>query len=212
MAQEDNVLNARMAVASTRDSSSMKALAVITAIFLPGEFLASLFGSTFFDFLAEDDPQSTPSPDDDDDEVLSARFWLYWLIAIPLTLLILCVWRGWWVTEDRYFRRHLSKELSEERYWTSDGQPRVLERSFLYDFFRLSARWDEAPHSQRDKTKSRMQRLKEKFGATPEGHGTPAGLSAAAGFEQKDADSIRDLRSLFARRESILRRRPTEAV
>ena len=45
MAQEDNVLNARMAVASTRDGSSMKALAVITAIFLPGEFLGTLFGS-----------------------------------------------------------------------------------------------------------------------------------------------------------------------
>lgn len=51
MAQEDNVLNARMAVASTRDSSSMKALAVITAIFLPGEFLASLFGSVSTSYL-----------------------------------------------------------------------------------------------------------------------------------------------------------------
>lgn len=42
MAQEDNVLNARMAVASSRDSSSMKALAVITCIFLPGEFIGEL--------------------------------------------------------------------------------------------------------------------------------------------------------------------------
>lgn len=38
------MLNARMAVASTRDSSSMKALAVITAIFLPGEYIGTLFG------------------------------------------------------------------------------------------------------------------------------------------------------------------------
>ena len=31
-------------------------------------------------------------------------------------------------------------------------------------------------------------------------------------FGQKDVDSIRDLRSLFARRESILSRRLTDAV
>lgn len=50
MAQEDNNLNARMAVASTRDSSSMKALAVITAIFLPGEYMGTLFGVDFFNW------------------------------------------------------------------------------------------------------------------------------------------------------------------
>lgn len=162
--------------------------------------------------MPEDDPKSTATPDDDNEQVLSAKFWVYWLIAVPLTVIILCVWRGWWVTEDRYFRRHLSKELSEERYWTSDGQPRRLERSFLYDFFRLSARWDEAPQSEKHKTKSKMQRAKEKLGAKAEGHGLPAGLSATVDFGQKDAESIRDLRSLFARRESILRRRPTEVV
>ena len=111
---------------------------------------------SMFDWMAEDDPQSTPTPDDDDEQVLSAKFWVYWLIAIPRTFIILYVWRGWWVTEDRYFRRHLSNELSEERYWTSDGQPRRLERSFLYDFFRLSARWDEAPLSERNKKKSKV--------------------------------------------------------
>jgi hypothetical protein len=45
--------------------------------------------------------------------------------------------------QDRYFRKHLSKELSEERYWTEDRRPRKLERSFLYDFFHVSARRSE---------------------------------------------------------------------
>ena len=216
MAQEDNVLNARMAVASTRDSSSMKALAVITAIFIPGDFLGTLFGMSMFDWMAsEDEPGSKPSKDkDDSDQVLSGNFWVYWLIAIPLTLLILCVWRGWWVTEDRYFRRHLSKELSEERYWTSDGQPRELERSFLYDFFRLSARWDETPRGEREKRRRRTRDgAKEKSGGkAAAGHPLPTGLSGTVDFGPKEADSIRDLRSLFARRQSILRRRPSEAV
>ncbi|CAI6095489.1 unnamed protein product [Clonostachys chloroleuca] len=148
MAQEDNALNARMAVASTRDSASMKALAVITAIFLPGEFIGTLFGMSMFDWLApskDDDKTAAASARDEpeSDEILSHQFWVYWTIAIPLTMFIICAWRAWWVIQDRYFRRHLSRELSEERFWTEDGKPRNLERSFIHDFFYLSARRDE---------------------------------------------------------------------
>ncbi|SPN96867.1 uncharacterized protein DNG_00387 [Cephalotrichum gorgonifer] len=222
MAQEDNVLNARMAVASSRDSSSMKALAVITAIFLPGEFLGTLFGMSMFDWMAEDDDpagssKKTGAAAEDDDPILSQKFWIYWLVCIPLTVFILCAWRGWWVTEDRFFRRHLSKELSEERYWTTDGKPRKLQQSYLYDFFRLSARWDEKSGytGRRGKKgkkgkKGGKERPSEKH--VQEENPLPPGLSGSVDFEPKDADSIRHLRSLFARRESILRRRPSEVV
>ncbi|ORY61443.1 uncharacterized protein BCR38DRAFT_440227 [Pseudomassariella vexata] len=143
MAQEDNNLNARMAVASTRDSSSMKALAVITAIFLPGEFVSSLFGVSMFDWekgtagdaaISEDAPSGWPSP------VIMPLFWVYWAFTLPLTIFIVVLWRAWWVNQDRFFRRHLSMELSNERYWTSDGRPRDLETSFLQDFFSLFSR------------------------------------------------------------------------
>ncbi|GJC80452.1 hypothetical protein ColLi_03290 [Colletotrichum liriopes] len=159
MAQEDNVLNARMAVASSRDSSSMKALAVITAVFLPGEFLGTLFGMSMFDWQAsgEDaaddnatgavlnpEPGTSTNPKDPI-PVLSHLFWVYWATVIPLTVGILVAWRAWWVSQDRYFRRHLSRELSEERYWTADGKPRELEHSFWWDFFYLSVRRDERP-------------------------------------------------------------------
>ncbi|KAF9873769.1 hypothetical protein CkaCkLH20_08879 [Colletotrichum karsti] len=153
MAQEDNVLNARMAVASSRDSSSMKALAVITAIFLPGEFLGTLFGMSMFDWQAsgedadgtDGNPESGSTNPKDPIPVLSHLFWVYWATVIPLTVGILFAWRAWWVSQDRYFRRHLSRELSEERYWTSDGKPRELEHSFWHDFFYLSVRRDERP-------------------------------------------------------------------
>lgn len=152
MAQEDNILNARMAVASSRDSSSMKALAVITAIFLPGEFLGSLFGMSMFDWLGPDEDDSsnnnsnsTTSSANENGNIskFGQHFWPYWATAIPLTLVILFIWRAWWVAQDRYFRRHLSQELSEERFWTADGMPRRLEASFVHDFFYLSARRDE---------------------------------------------------------------------
>lgn len=144
MAQEDNVLNARMAVASSRDSSSMKALAVITAIFLPGEFLGTLFGMSMFDWLGPDeDDNDSGAGSEGNIPRFGQHFWPYWATAIPLTLVILFIWRAWWVAQDRYFRRHLSKELSEERFWTVDGKPRQLAHGFMYDFIYLSARRDE---------------------------------------------------------------------
>lgn len=138
MAQEDNNLNARMAVASTRDSSSMKALAVITAVFLPGEYIGTLFGVSMFNWqegtagdpaISEDAPDGWPHP------VVMPSFWIYWAFTIPLTLFIVAAWRAWWVNQDRYFRRHLSIDLSNERYWTTDGRPRELETTFAQDFF-----------------------------------------------------------------------------
>ncbi|PKS06447.1 hypothetical protein jhhlp_007195 [Lomentospora prolificans] len=211
MAQEDNVLNARMAVASTRDSSSMKALAVITAIFLPGEFLGTLFGMSMFDWMPENDDDNTSNTSTpalapgDDDRILSQRFYIYWLVAVPLTLFILAAWRGWWVTEDRFFRRHLSKELSEERYWTVDGKPRVLENSFAHDFFRLSARFDE----RLPKTKKSKQ--KEKTKIMDAEAAVPSTVEVDfRGRPSKDGESLRHKRSLFARRDSYLtNRRPS---
>lgn len=151
MAQEDNALNARMAVTSSRDSASMKALAVITAIFLPGEFIGTLFGMSMFDWLAPSNGEEGPAKasaaaagkEEESEKILSRQFWIYWIVSIPLTLFILFVWRAWWVTQDRYFRRHLSQELSEERYWTEDGKPRELEHSAIHDFFLLSSRREE---------------------------------------------------------------------
>ncbi|OIW27642.1 hypothetical protein CONLIGDRAFT_671387 [Coniochaeta ligniaria NRRL 30616] len=148
MAQEDNNLNARMAVASTRDSSSMKALAVITALFLPGDFMASLFGMSMFDWqdVGDDDSDASPAnASEPKHPIVTSRFWVYWSITLPLTITILCIWRAWWVAQDRHFRKHLSRDLSEERFYTDDGRPRDLERSFIYDFFYLSVRRDERP-------------------------------------------------------------------
>ncbi|KAI1427497.1 hypothetical protein F5Y12DRAFT_155281 [Xylaria sp. FL1777] len=140
LAQEDNNLNARMAVASTRDSSSMKALAVITAIFLPGEYIGTLFGVSMFNWqkgTAADPGVSQDAPDGLPNPTIMPSFWIYWAFTVPLTLVILSAWRGWWVNQDRYFRRHLSNELSNERYWTIDGRPRDLETTFMQDFFSL---------------------------------------------------------------------------
>lgn len=134
-----------MAVASTRDSSSMKALAVITAIFLPGDFIGTFFGMSMFDWQDIGQGQDGDSIDGKH-PIVTSRFWVYWSVTVPLTITVLCLWRAWWVAQDRHFRKHLSRDLSEERFWTDDGQPRQLERGFLHDFFYLSVRRDERGH------------------------------------------------------------------
>ncbi|RYO93114.1 hypothetical protein DL766_010142 [Monosporascus sp. MC13-8B] len=152
MAQEDNNLNARMAVASTRDSSSMKALAVITALFLPGDFIGTLFGVEMFNWqrgTAGDPAESQDADDELPKPVVMPSFWVYWAVTIPLTFFIIMAWRAWWVNQDRYFRRHLSMELSNERYWTTDGKPRELETTFMEDFFSLFKRSGAASTSNR---------------------------------------------------------------
>lgn len=115
----------------------MKALAVITAVFLPGEFMSSLFGMGLFDWQPDDNSDNT------NNSIVSYDFWWYWALTVPLTIVILVLWRAWWVGQDRYFRKHLSKDLSEERYWTDDRMPRQLETTFIYDFIYMSVRKGE---------------------------------------------------------------------
>ncbi|KAI1287754.1 hypothetical protein F5Y03DRAFT_389298 [Xylaria venustula] len=139
LAQEDKDLDTRMAIAAMRDNSSMKVLAIITAIFLPAELIGTLFGMPMFSCDKEtggDSGNTSGVPKNPLPSPSTPPFWIYyWAITIPLTLLVLAVWRGWWVNQDRYFRRHLSKELSNKRYWTTDGRLRDLETTFMQDFF-----------------------------------------------------------------------------
>lgn len=78
------------------DSNSMATIALVTLIFLPmsvvsvSDFLRdynssllilqTVFGSQFFDF----GPHMLH---------MSQSFWVFWVISIPLTLLILYIWR-----------------------------------------------------------------------------------------------------------------------
>ncbi|KAI0894875.1 hypothetical protein F4806DRAFT_470955 [Annulohypoxylon nitens] len=60
------------------DSSSMKVIAVMTMVFLPGTFFAALF--------------AVPSLDWKGDDVVGKNFWMYWAFTIPFTLLVIVLW------------------------------------------------------------------------------------------------------------------------
>jgi Mg2+ and Co2+ transporter CorA len=87
MAQKDSKVNislaetsATIAHESKKDSSSMKAIAVLTMCFLPGTFLAAIFAMPLYNW------------DDNTLPVIKDGFKYYWAITIPLTVLVLVLW------------------------------------------------------------------------------------------------------------------------
>ena len=88
----------------------MKTLASITAVFAPLSFVASLFSMTIFTWQT---PASAISPPRSMLWV-SSYFWVYWVVAVPLTLLTLFVWRKWWLYEASKIRSQADMVMTEK--------------------------------------------------------------------------------------------------
>ncbi|KAF2865110.1 hypothetical protein BDV95DRAFT_612898 [Massariosphaeria phaeospora] len=80
----------QVALATWRDSSLMYIVAILTLIFLPPTFTATLFSTQFFDFKFS----SSGS-------VVSYQFWLYWAVTIALTALTFGSAGYFWRARDR---------------------------------------------------------------------------------------------------------------
>ncbi|KJZ74094.1 hypothetical protein HIM_06543 [Hirsutella minnesotensis 3608] len=77
----------RIAHASKRDSTAMKTISLMGALFLPGTYLASVFSMTFFNFQ----PGASPH--------VASQFWIYFAVTLPLTAAIVGSW--WWFDRRR---------------------------------------------------------------------------------------------------------------
>ncbi|KAI0863626.1 hypothetical protein F4860DRAFT_44121 [Xylaria cubensis] len=69
-----------LAAATKRDSSSMKSIAIMTMLFLPGTYFAALW--------------AVPSLKWGQPDVIQPDFWWYWVFTGPSTLLIFAIWFG----------------------------------------------------------------------------------------------------------------------
>jgi hypothetical protein len=58
---------------------------------------------SMFDWQADAKPPSSESTGGT--EVVSRRFWIYWLISLPLTIVVLLTWRTWWHREKTRYRQ-----------------------------------------------------------------------------------------------------------
>ena len=114
-AQRDNRLQARIGEEVKRETAAMKAIAVGTLTFLPATFVSvstssrlrrpallifrsskSIFSTSFFDYQ--------PGHDDSKEEfTMSSKFWLYWVLAAPLSIVMVLAWLLW---EKQIVKRH----------------------------------------------------------------------------------------------------------
>jgi len=82
----------------------MKTIAILTIVFLPGTFVASLFSTDMFDWNTENG--SIPK--------VSKYIWIYWVVTVPLTLLVMITWAVWSKKDFAKRRREDGKIYSEK--------------------------------------------------------------------------------------------------
>jgi hypothetical protein len=105
----------------------MKTLAFITAFFLPGSYVAALFSMSMINW------QATPAGSSSSKALsVSSYFWIYWVVAAPLTGIVMIVWRMWWRYEDRAYQ---SKLHEAERY-SRILRPRTDDYYTNFGYFR----------------------------------------------------------------------------
>ncbi|KAI9781822.1 MAG: hypothetical protein M1816_002172 [Peltula sp. TS41687] len=84
VAQYDSHIFVEIGRAAQSDSSAMKGVAFVTLTFLPATFISAIFSMSFFDYGTDSGSWS-----------VSDKFWIYWAVAAPLTILTWILWYCW---------------------------------------------------------------------------------------------------------------------
>ncbi|KAI3551909.1 hypothetical protein CSPX01_00585 [Colletotrichum filicis] len=128
IAQAGNSLNmqqstqaGQVAAQAGMDSTAMKTMAVVTMVFLPPTFVATIFSMSFFNWQA-----SSSSGDDGGAEpTVVPQFWIYWAVSLPLTIAIVIGWRVWWHFQKAYYE---TKFLTPEEHVVYEDRSRGKSR------------------------------------------------------------------------------------
>jgi Mg2+ and Co2+ transporter CorA len=90
-----NIIQLSFHLETQRDSQSMKTVAVMMLIFTPLGTVAAIFGTQLI-HIGDEAPYRM---------VLSEDFWLLWAVAVPLTILVVVIWRGWHSDAHSHLKR-----------------------------------------------------------------------------------------------------------
>lgn len=99
--QSDAEYTAAIAVDAKRDSIAVKTISILGIVYLPGTFVATLFGMNMFTWggAGGNEPSSlTASP----------SMWIYWVVTVPLTILTFLVWILWSKRENQKTSKRLT--------------------------------------------------------------------------------------------------------
>ncbi len=84
VAQYDSQIGVEVGRAAQVDSAAMKTIAFLTLTFFPATFISAIFSMSFFNY----------NPDSERWTV-SKKFWVYWVVAIPITCITAFLWAFW---------------------------------------------------------------------------------------------------------------------
>lgn len=56
-----------------------------------------------FDWQADVEARSSDS--NEGTTVVSRHFWVYWVVSVPLTVVVFLIWRTWWHREKNHYRQ-----------------------------------------------------------------------------------------------------------
>lgn len=136
--QQDSRTNVKIAKAVKVDSTSMTAIAFLGIVFLPAmlvavsplslsrfSFLASLiiltietqsmFSMSMFDFSSPSTSSQASTSTPTSTAIVKSNFWMYWAVTIPLTLLILIIWKFWMGIHRNRDEKGVNDYLGTER-------------------------------------------------------------------------------------------------
>ncbi|ODM19100.1 hypothetical protein SI65_05717 [Aspergillus cristatus] len=78
-----NIVSQNLGTNAQGDNAMMKTVAIVSLLYVPGSFVSSVFGMNFFDMGSENE------------FTVSNKFWIYWVITIPLTAVTVLIWAIW---------------------------------------------------------------------------------------------------------------------
>ncbi|KAJ6006387.1 hypothetical protein N7451_004331 [Penicillium sp. IBT 35674x] len=102
VAQYDAGVTVQISHAARLDSATMKTLSFVTLTFLPPTFISAIFSMSFFNY------------DRDLGWAVSDKFWIYWVFAIPTTVMTGLIWQYWSKLFPNPFSSHIAKEESKK--------------------------------------------------------------------------------------------------
>jgi hypothetical protein len=97
-----NLMQQQIAQETKRDTSAMKSLSLLTMVFLPATAIASVMAP--FVVVAEDGSGWR----------MAGQFWILWVVAAPVTLLVLITWFCW--IQRVQVRKRMEMWLRRERW------------------------------------------------------------------------------------------------
>ncbi|KAF3928202.1 hypothetical protein AA313_de0206485 [Arthrobotrys entomopaga] len=107
--QQDAYTNIVIAREAKRDGTSMKIIAALTTFFLPGTFVATIFGMSFFSYQGVGEGFS-----------VSSNIWVYAAVTVPLMVVTVAVWWAWDRLSDGKHVMRLSFMSVRRRSVTAD--------------------------------------------------------------------------------------------